>query len=68
MLDFDSMSGLKILRVPIKGKKVKVPDNNLTPCKLFILRLNSYHIVLRLILITCQKRAVNSLLETAGEL
>ena len=30
--------------------------------------LNSYHILLRLILITCKKRAVNNLLETAGEL
>ena len=26
-----------------------------------------YHILLKLILITCQKRAVNGLFETAGE-
>ena len=47
MLNFDNISGMKTsLKVPTNGKGI--PYNNLTPCKLSILRENTYEIWIKL--------------------
>ena len=49
MLNFDGIFGLKtsLLKVPKNGKGI--PDNNLTPCKLSIIRENTYEIWIKIV-------------------